>query len=77
MRKHLVETLVFSQFDYACPVYHPDATRVKNLETTINACVRFVVGNLTRRSHVTPSRLDLGWLSVFRSREYFVSRLLR
>ena len=55
------------------PVYHHlDKTRVKNLDTALNTCVRFVLGNLTRRSHVTPPRMDLGWLSVCGRREYFI-----
>ena len=45
---------------------------MKKLQTTLNACVRFVVGNLQRRAHVTPTRLDLGWLSAYRRREYFI-----
>ena len=31
-----------------------------------------MVGNLPRHAHVTPSRLDLGWLSAYRRREYFI-----
>ena len=73
MRNHLVETLIFPQLDYACPVYiHLDGTRVKKMQTTMNACVRFVVGNLPRRAHVTPSRLDLGYLSAYRRRAYYI-----
>ena len=47
IRKHLVESFAFPIFDYASPVYnHLDDARVKKIETTMNACVRFVVGNI-------------------------------
>ena len=73
VRKHLAETLVFPQLDYAAPVYnHLDKTRVLMLERALKACVRFVVGNISRRDHVTPHRLALGWLSALRRRQYFI-----
>ena len=73
VRKHLAETLVFPQLDYAAPVYnHLDKTRVLMLERALKACVRFVVGNISRRNHVTPHRLALGWLSALRRRQYFI-----
>ena len=72
-KKLLVESLILSRFDYACPVYHHlDITRTKKLETALNACVRFVVGYIPFRGHVTPHRLELGWLSAMRRREYFI-----
>ena len=73
IRKHLVEALVFPHFDYAAPVYnHLDKTRFGKLEVALNACVRFVIGNIPRRGHVTPHRLALGWLSAARRREYAI-----
>ena len=73
IRKHLVESLAFPLFDYASPVYNQlDDERVKKLETAMNACVRFVVGNIPRLGHVTPHRLALGWLSAKRRREYAI-----
>ena len=73
IRKYLVESLAFPLFDYASPVYHYlDDARVKKLETTMNACVRFVIGNIPRCGHVTPHRLALGWLSAARRREYAI-----
>ena len=70
--KHLAESLLFPHFDYAAPVYHLDKTRVLKLEKALKACVRFVVGNIPRRDHVTLHRLALGWLSAARRRQYFV-----
>ena len=61
VRKHLAETLVFSQFDYAAPVYnHLDKDRSEKLEIgkALRACVRFVVGRIPRRDHIT---LLIGW----------------
>ena len=42
------------------------------LERALKACVRFVVGNIPRRNHVTPHRLALGWLSALRRRQYSI-----
>ena len=71
LRKHLTESLLFPHFDYAAPVYnHLDKTRVLKLEKALKACVRFVVGNIPRRNHVTPHRLALGWLTAARRRQY-------
>ena len=73
VRKHLAETLVFPQLDCAALVYnHLDKTRVLMLERALKACVRFVVGNISRRNYVTPHRLALGWLSALRRRQYFI-----
>ena len=72
-RKHLAETLVFPQFDYAALVYnHLDKMRVLMLERDLKACVRFVVGNIRHRDHVTPHQLALRWLSALRLRQYFI-----
>ena len=66
-KKHLVESLILPRFDYACPVYHHlDNTRIKKLETALNTCVRFVVGSIPFRGHVTPHRFELSWLSALR-----------
>ena len=63
-------------FDYACVVYHHlDNTRIKKMQATLNACVRFVGGWLPFRAHVTPHLLSLSWLSALRRREYFVGVL--
>ena len=51
---------------------HLDDERVKKLETTMNGCFRFVVGNIPRLGQVTPHRLALGWLSATRRREYAI-----
>ena len=73
IRKHLAETLVFPLFDYAAPVYnHLHKDRTDKLEKALKACVRFVVGRIPRRDHITPYRLALGWLSAQRRRLYFI-----
>ena len=73
VRKHLAETLIFPQFHYAVPVYnHLDKDRTEKLEKALKACVRFVVGRILRRDHITPYRLALGWLSANRRRLYFI-----
>ena len=38
--------------------------------------MRFVVGQLPFRAHVTPHLLSLGWLSALRRREYFIGILV-
>uniref|UniRef100_A0ABD2WV44 Reverse transcriptase domain-containing protein n=1 Tax=Trichogramma kaykai TaxID=54128 RepID=A0ABD2WV44_9HYME len=66
-RKELIETLVFPHLDYACAAYD-DLFDYQNLQLhrALNACVRFVVGSISRREHVTPYRIGLGWVSVIR-----------
>ena len=74
IRKHLVEALVFPLFDYAAPVYnHLDRKRVLTLEKALKICIRFVVGGIPRRDHITPYRLALNWLSALRRRHYFIA----
>lgn len=74
LRKKLVQSLVLPIFDYAIPVYADlDAMRTLKLQRAQNACVRFVIGNIPRRAHVTPHRLALGWLSAKRRLEYLLA----
>ena len=76
LRKQLVESLIFPHFDYACVVYHHLTFKQnQRLHRLLNACVRYVYGNIPWRSSVTPYRLALGWLSVARRREYFIGSL--
>ena len=64
LRKCLVESLIFPRFDYACVVYHHlDDTRINKIQVTLKSCVRFVVGRLPFRAHVTPS-LTQPWLAL-------------
>ena len=73
IRKYLVETLALPLFNYAATVYnHLDKDRTKKLEKDLKACVRFVLGNIPRRDHITPYRLSLGWLSAERRCQYFI-----
>ncbi|CAB0037530.1 unnamed protein product, partial [Trichogramma brassicae] len=67
IRKDLVESLVFPHLDYACVVYN-DLFDYQNLQLqrALNACVRFVVGTIGWRDHVTPHRLQLGDIGVFK-----------
>ena len=41
-------------------------------EKVLKACVRFVVGRIPRRDHITPNRLALGWLSAQWRQVYFI-----
>lgn len=76
LRIHLVQSLLLPHFDYASSVFlYLDKTLELKLQTAQNACVRFVCGYIPRDSHVTPHRLDLGWLSVRRRREYLCCTL--
>ena len=76
LKRRLVEALIFPHFDYCCAVYHHlTAKQNLRLHRLLNACVRYVYGNIPWNAHVTPYRLALGWLSVSRRREYFVGSL--
>ncbi|CAB0034774.1 unnamed protein product [Trichogramma brassicae] len=59
IRKDLMEPLVFSHLDYACVVYN-DLFHYQNLQLqrALNACVRFIVGTIGWRDHVTLHRLQ-------------------
>ena len=70
-RIQLVRTLVLPHFDYAALIYMDvDLTMGQELQIAHNACVRFVIGSIPFiptaeiTSHVTHSRLKLGWLSL-------------
>ena len=76
LRKSLIETMVLPHFDYACAVYDSvDKTRNLKLYRALNACVRFVYGNIGTCEHVTPHHLELKWLSVESRRKYFIGNL--
>ena len=76
LRKHLVESPVFPHFDYACSVYH-DLYQMQDdeLQRALNTCVRFVWGPIGWHDHITPYRLELGWLSANYRREYLLGSL--
>lgn len=62
--KNLVETfLVFLLFDSAYALYHDlvDVTQELRVNRLMNACVRFIQGNIPWRSHVAPYRVGLDW----------------
>ena len=74
LRKKLVESLIFPYFDFASAVFQDlNVTLSESLEILLKACVRYVVGNIPFRAHVTPHRISLGWLSAKRRREYFTA----
>ncbi len=76
LKKNLVESLIFPHFDYVCAVYHHLTVKQNlRLQRLLNACVRYVYGNIPWMAHVTPYRLALGWLSVDRRREFFIGNL--
>lgn len=76
IRKTLVQSLIFPLLDYACVVYY-DLTGEQNLtlQRALNACVRFVFGNIARREHITSYRLKLNWLTTKSRRDYFLGTL--
>lgn len=62
--KRLVTTLIFAYFDY-CSLVHCDITKEQNLrlQRAFNSCVRFV-HRPRCDAHVSPFRLQEGWLSM-------------
>ncbi|XP_043470936.1 uncharacterized protein LOC122504103 [Leptopilina heterotoma] len=75
LKTKLVTSLVFPHFDYCCVVYN-DMTEELNykLEKLLNSCIRFIF-DLKRDEHVTPYRLQLGWLSVSNRRLWYIGCL--
>lgn len=45
------------------------------LQRLLNACDRFVYGNIPRMTHVTPYRLALGWLFPLHRRNLLLAAL--
>ena len=76
LRYKLVTSLIFPLFDYGAAVYG-DLPGVldSRLQVALNSCLRFVCG-LGWRDHVSPSRLELHWLTTRNRRLYLSTRLL-
>lgn len=71
LRIQLIQSLVFPHLDYACATYlDVDKTRNRGLQTAQKACVRYIIGRVPLATHITPSRLELGWLCTRRRCEY-------
>lgn len=76
LRAKLVSTLIFPQFDYCAATYVDlPGTLDSKLQIALNCCVRFVYG-IGTRTHITPYRLELGWLTTRDRRLFLSSRLL-
>ena len=76
VRKHLVETLIFPQFDYACvPLLNCSKGVNAKLEGSLNSAVRFVF-RIPRYFHISYYRNQLLWLKVSHRRLYFLGTLL-
>lgn len=75
-RKLLVRSLCTVHLDYCSAVYSTlDARTAMPLNTSLNACVRFIV-NVPRFLSVSPFRKNLGFLSTANRRLYFALIIL-
>ena len=76
VHKHLVETLIFPQFDYACvPLLNcSDELNIK-LERALNSAIRFVF-RIPRFFHISYYRNQLCWLKMKYRRQYFLGTAL-
>ena len=69
LRKHLIQTLAFTHFDYASIMFM-NFDKTPCLQTAQNACIRFIFANIPRipttdiTLHFTHHRLHLGWLTI-------------
>ena len=72
LRVKLACTLVFPHLNY-CSVVYLDATQEMRgrLQRLQNSCVRYVTG-ARWGDHITPYRLQLGWIETDRWRNYFI-----
>lgn len=76
IRCKLISTLIFPLFDYCAAVYGDlSGTLDSKIQVALNSCVRHVEG-LGWRTHITPYRIELGWLSARNRRLYLSSRLV-
>lgn len=67
---------MFPHFDYCCAVYnHLIVKQNIRFHRLLNACVRYVFGNIPWQEHVTSYHLAFGWLSASRWRKYFIRNL--
>lgn len=74
-RRKLVSTLIFPLFDYCSAVFGDLSGKLDSkLQVALNSCVRYVYG-LNWRSHITPYRKQLQWMSA-RNRRLFLSTCL-
>lgn len=76
LRVKLVKTLVFPHIDYCCLVYG-DLSGELNLkiQRLVNAGIRYIYG-VGSWDHISPHRLNLGWISARNRRKYFAASLL-
>lgn len=75
LRTRLVESLVFPLIDYCCLVYDGLSAELSlKLQRLVNLGIRYIFG-ARRDEHVTPYRLELGWLTCEERRKYFLANL--
>ena len=76
LRKHLILILLFPILDYCCLAYCALALDLDNkLQKLVNTGIRYIYG-VQRSEHITPYRLELGWLTTSARRKYFAALLL-
>ena len=72
VRKHLAESLVLSEVNYACSVFHLlPVFQMKRLQRLQNACAGFV----TRRFAGVKNVVKLNWLPVSKNVELNIRKL--
>ena len=70
LRKHLIMSLVFPHLDYCiAAIGELSQGQYGIIQKLLNSCVRYVF-DIKRRDHVTPYRLNLGWLSASNRNKY-------
>ena len=70
LRKHLIMSLVFPHLDYCiAAIGELSQGQYRIIQKLLNSCVRYVF-DIKRRDHVTPYRLNLGWLSASNRNKY-------
>lgn len=76
LRKNLVTTLIFPHIDYCCLATGDLSAELDTkLQRLVNTGVRYVLG-ICGWEHITPHRLELGWVSTVGRRKYFAASLL-
>ena len=68
--------LLFPVIDYCCLVYNNLSNDINfRLQKLVNSGIRYIYG-LKRWEHITPYRLELGWLTTAARAKYFAANLL-
>ena len=76
MRKHLIETLLFTLVDNCSLVFIDISGELDlKLQRVINSGIRYIYG-IRRSEHISHYRRSLGWLTIRDRRNYFAATLL-